>query len=588
MGGPLLAAGTLVLAFAFLLSVIPADRFQAAMAVVLVLTNVLTLALFLLRARWYPDERKGWWIFASSIPFVLASSAILALAGPLQSVPGPADWGYLALSLLIGVIQAMALLAWPWRRSNSSLIDLLGSLLFGTSFFLLMWVIGIWQAGFQGHAVVHARTLALAGRLAITSGAAVYLFVQDPRRIRGPLGWVLAGMVMLSLIVGLFRSLVQSGGVMTRISPWFALVLLGSLFLAMAAWSPRPVEVTPDQAPLRSPLTEAVPYLPFLIAGGVLGMALLRTRAVLVWPLLTFLAITGLLVLRQFILLREVKMANNRLEERVAQRTQALEKAQAVLLRTERMNTLATLGAGLAHDLNNLLGVIRNSAELMEMELEEGQTPGPQDLTRILEASSKAGSLTQRLMAFVRQEPGLQAVTRSDLSEALASMQAFLRLLLPRNIELSLDLDPSTCPTEVDTAVLEQILVNLVSNAKDAMPDGGRVSLRLRPSTSPAGHPTTLLEVHDTGPGIPVELQSVIFDAFFTTKPEGKGTGLGLASVRTLMVALGGSVDVESLPGQGTTFRLGFPKNAVQPPLTGGIKATSSPSARVDSRDAKA
>jgi len=104
--------------------------------------------------------------------------------------------------------------------------------------------------------------------------------------------------------------------------------------------------------------------------------------------------------------------------------------------------------------------------------------------------------------------------------------------------------------------------VNLVSNAKDAMPEGGRVSLRLRPGVLPGGGPAAILEVHDTGSGIPVELQGVIFDAFFTTKPEGKGTGLGLASVRTLMEALGGGVAVESCPGQGSTFRLSFPEKA--------------------------
>ena len=107
--------------------------------------------------------------------------------------------------------------------------------------------------------------------------------------------------------------------------------------------------------------------------------------------------------------------------------------------------------------------------------------------------------------------------------------------------------------------MVEQVLVNLVSNAKDALPEGGKITLLLRPGQMPGGGEAVVLEVRDTGPGIPVELQELIFDAFYTTKPEGKGTGLGLASVRGLMEAQGGTVSVECPPGQGTIFRLSFP-----------------------------
>lgn len=114
----------------------------------------------------------------------------------------------------------------------------------------------------------------------------------------------------------------------------------------------------------------------------------------------------------------------------------------------------------------------------------------------------------------------------------------------------------------MDAAVLEQVLVNLVSNARDAMPLGGRVTLSVCEAKGPGGQHLALLEVADTGPGIPLAIQETIFEVFFTTKAEGKGTGLGLASVRALMEAQGGSVTVDSQVGQGATFRLAFPMEA--------------------------
>ena len=126
-------------------------------------------------------------------------------------------------------------------------------------------------------------------------------------------------------------------------------------------------------------------------------------------------------------------------------------------------------------------------------------------------------------------------------------------------ITLTLRLEDLPGRVLVEPSVMEQVLVNLVGNAKDAMPTGGEVAIWLHPGLMNDGTPGAILEVIDSGPGIPLELQGLIFDAFFTTKPVGKGTGLGLASVRTLMEALGGTVTVQSQPGKGTCFRLAFP-----------------------------
>jgi len=561
VGWALFGAGILALGLAFALGGITQTNFQKTMSASLATVNLGLLVIFLLRARWFPEERRGWLLLAAAVPLVLASNGVLTLGGPLESKAGLADTVFIGLSLLIGLVQASAFLSWPWRRDEQgpSLLDLLGSLLFGASIFLLMWMIGLWSAAFQGQTVIQARILALAGRLAITSGTVIYLVSQDPRRLKGPLGWVLGSLCLFALTLGLLRPLIVSARTTDPVSPGFALALLAPLFLAMAAWSRHPVEVPSDRPPLRLPLGELLPFTSFLLAVGFLAVALVRRPGPFTWPLLAFLGITVILILRQFLLLREVRRAKARLEERVLQRTLTLERMQAILLKTERMNALATVGAGLTHDLNNLLSVIGNYASLVQTGLHDGRPPSHQDLDRILEASARAGQLTQRLMAFVRRDPEFTDTLPMGISDTVASTREILRMLLPANIRLEVDIDPTSLPVRVQSAVLEQVLVNLVSNAKDAMPGGGAVTLRLHPGSMPGGRPAAILEVSDTGPGIPLEAQERVFNAFYTTKPQGKGTGLGLASVRALMEIQGGTVEVESLPQQGTTFRLAFP-----------------------------
>ena len=561
LAAPMCAVAFAAMAYGTYLMNLPPARFQVALPAGLVLSNLPALALFLLRARWFPLERQGWLLYAASVPFVFLTNACLALAGPFQAAPGPLDWTFLALSLLIAFLQAAALFAMPWRKieGESRRLDVLGSLLFGSSNFLLIWVIGLWQASFHDHLAIHLRTLAYAARLGITSGMAVYLLSQDPRRARGPLGWILGALAVFAVNISFLRPMILSGGVMTAINPRFGMAILAPLGMAFAAWSRHPAEVETGQPPKRYALAEAVIYLPFLLAGAVLGPALLLSPSPLAWPLLTFLGITGLLVLRQFLLLREVRTAKLRLEDRVAQRTQALEALQAVVLRTERMNALALLGAGLTHDLNNLLGAIQGSASLLQQDLEEGKPPNRRDLQRIVEASDKAGRLTQRVMAYGREETTLAVQAAVPIEASLRATQEILRMLLPRTIELRILVEALPGPVAVAPSLMEQVLVNLVGNARDAMPEGGVVTIRLHAGPLADGTPGAHLDVSDTGPGIPVELRETIFEAFFTTKPLGKGTGLGLASVRTLMEAHGGSVALECRAGQGTTFQLAFP-----------------------------
>jgi len=190
------------------------------------------------------------------------------------------------------------------------------------------------------------------------------------------------------------------------------------------------------------------------------------------------------------------------------------------------------------------------------MKLEDGQTPEIRDLDHILVAADQSAALTRRLMSFGHMEEAPPTVI--CLREELSHLETILRMLLGRQISLRFELGEARVPVMGSRAQIEQILVNLVGNARDAMPRGGTILIRLSRSTA-AGTPMARVEVEDSGEGMTPEVQEKIFSPFFTTKGPGRGTGLGLASVRQLMHDLGGTLAVASQPGIGTTFVLRLP-----------------------------
>ena len=169
-----------------------------------------------------------------------------------------------------------------------------------------------------------------------------------------------------------------------------------------------------------------------------------------------------------------------------------------------------------------------------------------------------AQELVKKLMLIARMRTAAEDVARVDLAEHMQSIAATIRHLLPYHIEFEVDVPAVPCLIEVDLRELEQALLNLASNAVDAMTTGGRLRLSVR--RAPGGH--VAVQVADTGEGIPADVLPRIFDPFFTTKEVGKGTGLGLASVYAFATRNRGSVEVESKPGQGTCFSLLLPPPA--------------------------
>ena len=243
-------------------------------------------------------------------------------------------------------------------------------------------------------------------------------------------------------------------------------------------------------------------------------------------------------------------------------------KAVEIQLRqAQKMEAIGNLTGGMAHDFNNLLGIIIGNLDLLRER--QKVDPGSEELAReALDAALRGADLTQRLLAFARRQP-LQP-QRIDVNELVARISKLLSRTLGENFEITLDLADGVWPIVADPAQLEASLVNIVNNARDAMPKGGALMIATsnrhldedyalqHPGLAPGDY--ALIEVSDTGIGIPPEVVSRIFEPFFTTKEQGKGTGLGLSMVFGFMKQSGGHINVYSEVGVGTTFRLYLPR----------------------------
>ena len=232
------------------------------------------------------------------------------------------------------------------------------------------------------------------------------------------------------------------------------------------------------------------------------------------------------------------------------------------LRRAQRMEALGQLAGGIAHDFNNLLTVIGIEADLLDEGLPMNH-PLHEEVREVRLAAGRAGSLTRQLLAFSRRQ--ILHPVPVDLNQLVTETSAMLGRLIGENVELITNLRTGLPRALADPGQLEQVLVNLAVNARDAMPNGGKLLIATgmtavaRDATLPAGEYVTLT-VADTGHGIEHSLQGRIFDPFFTTKPPGKGTGLGLSTVLGIIEQSGGSVMVESEPGCGTRFTIRLPR----------------------------
>ncbi len=243
----------------------------------------------------------------------------------------------------------------------------------------------------------------------------------------------------------------------------------------------------------------------------------------------------------------------------------ALRERESELRQAQKMEAIGLLAGGVAHDFNNLLMAIQGYSELVLMNLDQNHKCRG-DIDEILKASNRAAALTRQLLAFSRRQ--VLAPQVLSLDEVLAGTEKLLRRLIAEDIEISSTIAPDLGSVKADPGQIEQVLINLAVNARDAMPSGGRLNFALANVHLDDSHSAPLgltpgryvrLEVSDTGCGMPPEVVSRIFEPFFTTKEEGRGTGLGLATVYGIVQQSGGSIRVESRPGHGTTFQIDLP-----------------------------
>ena len=253
----------------------------------------------------------------------------------------------------------------------------------------------------------------------------------------------------------------------------------------------------------------------------------------------------------------------------VRQAARDKERLEHQLQHSQRLEAVGRLAGGVAHDFNNLLTAIIGDGTLLQEEL-PGDHPGRTYVQGIMEAAGRAAHLTRSLLAFSRKQP--MRPRPVDLAEVVRGVERLVRRVVGEDVDLRVSLPDEPLTVVGDPAQLEQVLVNLCTNARDAMPRGGRLTLAAGTATLPAGEaaarglagpgPWVRLSVADSGEGIRPEDLPRIFEPFFTTKGVGRGTGLGLSIVDGIVRQHGGHIGVESRVGQGTTFTLLLPASA--------------------------
>ena len=267
-----------------------------------------------------------------------------------------------------------------------------------------------------------------------------------------------------------------------------------------------------------------------------------------------------------------------------------LKTLEAQFVQSQKMQAIGQLAGGVAHDFNNLLTAISGHCDLLLLRHDQGD-PEYGDLVQINENANRAAALVSQLLAFSRKQT-LRPETL-DLRDTLSDLTHLLNRLVGEKVTLTLSHDPVLSPIRADKRQLEQVLMNLVVNARDAMPDGGEIRIQTEVvalnsplerdrATVPAGE-YVVVKVSDEGVGIEADKLQKIFEPFYTTKRTGEGTGLGLSTAYGIVKQSGGFIFVDSAPGRGTQFTLFFPVNELKEDVPEKAQETTAPAAPVHS-----
>ncbi|WP_245667187.1 hybrid sensor histidine kinase/response regulator [Leptospira tipperaryensis] len=260
------------------------------------------------------------------------------------------------------------------------------------------------------------------------------------------------------------------------------------------------------------------------------------------------------------------KILRNGLLQGIVRNISERKTAEEIVRQAQKMESIGLLAGGIAHDFNNLLTMIMGSAEVMKLRIENDSDLN-KHVHRIIEAAKRGGSITKQLLLFSR--PGSSELKPISISHIIREVTDILSFSLPKNISIETKIDLENGIIRGDSSHLHQVILNLALNARDAMPDGGKITIRettvkgdeVRKKFPSGGNVKEYVCIHvsDTGKGMSPETKQKIFEPFFTTKERGKGTGLGLSIVDTITKNHFGFIDVDSVANQGTTFKLYFP-----------------------------
>jgi two-component system, cell cycle sensor histidine kinase and response regulator CckA len=306
---------------------------------------------------------------------------------------------------------------------------------------------------------------------------------------------------------------------------------------------------------------ERVPDLPFIIVSGSIGedLAVAAMKA----------GASDYLVkgqLARLVPAVERELTDVERRRKHAEAEEALRRTEAQLLQAQKVEAIGQLAGGIAHDFNNLLTAILGYSEQL-LEDMPGDREARASLEEIMKAGERAASLTRQLLAFSRRQVLEPRVV--NLNEIVTDVARLLRRLIGEDIDLATEFEPSLGRVRVDPGQMEQVLMNLAVNARDAMPHGGHLTIRTTRRVFTDPHEVqgivmdpgeyVLVTIGDTGTGMPPEIVARIFEPFFTTKEAGKGTGLGLSTVYGIIKQSGGFIFVDSELGRGTTFDIYLP-----------------------------
>jgi len=261
-----------------------------------------------------------------------------------------------------------------------------------------------------------------------------------------------------------------------------------------------------------------------------------------------------------------LKDKNDYLQQNVEERTAELQEINARFIQSQKMETVGQLAGGLAHDFNNVLGIIAGYSSLLHEEM-AGNDPLKEHVQKIMDASGKGSTLVHSLLAFSRKQ--VMNPKTQNLNWIVSNVTSFVNRIIGSNITCSTVVKTRSIKVHVDGGQIEQVLINLCNNARDAMPDGGELNITTdivsidsefassNGFSGPGNY--AIITVSDTGIGMDEETRNKIFEPFFTTKEVGKGTGLGLAMVYGIITQHNGIVDVISESGNGACFRVYLP-----------------------------